>query len=131
MWVYSKYKHFDKLPDMEIGQRVMMGQFLGPSGDSDTAGGHFPTGYPHLHMSIYTSKSADYKTTEASVRPKDVQQVDPVTLFLNQDPPVTDSHAAKALPNAEKNVVIAYTTPDGKVTPEGARILWPIACTPK
>jgi hypothetical protein len=57
--------------------------------------------------------------------------VDPVTLFLNQDPPVTDSHAAKALPNAEKYVVIAYTTPDGKVTPEGARILWPIACTPK
>jgi len=57
--------------------------------------------------------------------------VDPVTLFLNQDPPVTDSHAAKALPNAEKNVVIAYTAPDGKVTPEGARILWPIACTPK
>ena len=51
--------------------------------------------------------------------------MDPVTLFLNQDPPVTDSHAAKALPNAEKNVVIAYTTP------EGARILWPIACTPK
>ena len=73
MWVYSKYKHFDKLPDMEIGQRVMMGQFLGPSGDSDTAGGNFPTGYPHLHMSIYTSKSPGYKTTEASVRPKDVQ----------------------------------------------------------
>ena len=73
MWVYSKYKHFDKLPDMEIGPRVMMGQFLGPSGDSGTAGGHFPIVYQQVNMSIYTRKSADYKTTEASVRPKDVQ----------------------------------------------------------
>ena len=131
VWVYSKYKHFDKLPDLEIGQRVNKGQFLGPSGDSGTAGGHFPTGYPHLHLSIYTSTSADYETTEASVRPQDVKQVDPVALFLKKDPPMTDSHAAKALPDAEKNVAIAYQTTDGKVFPEGARIIWPIACTPK
>lgn len=131
VWVYSKYKHFDKLPDLKIGQRVKMGQYLGPSGDSGTAGGHFPTGYAHLHMSIYTSTSADYESSKTSIRPKDVQQVDPVVLFLKKDPPVTNSHMALNLPDAEKDAVIAYRTTDGKTVPEGAKIIWPFACKPK
>lgn len=60
VYLYSKYKHMDKLPDLEIGERVKMGQFISPSGDTGTVGGHFPTGYPHLHLSIYTSASAKY-----------------------------------------------------------------------
>lgn len=131
VWVYSKYKHFDKLPDLEIGQRVRKGQFLGPSGDTGTAGGHFPTGYPHLHMSIYTSTSGDYETSEKSITPKHVQQVDPVALFLKKNPPVTNSHKAKDLPDAEKDVLIAYMTTGGKAVPEGAKIIWPFACKPK
>ena len=131
VWVYSKYKHFDKLPDLEIGQRVRKGQFLGPSGDTGTAGGHFPTGYPHLHMSIYTSTSGDYETSEKSITPKHVQQVDPVALFLKKNPPVTNIHKAKDLPDAEKDVPIAYMTTGGKAVPEGAKIIWPFACKPK
>ncbi|MDA1090528.1 MAG: M23 family metallopeptidase [Proteobacteria bacterium] len=131
VWVYSKYKHFNKLPDLGVGQRVKMGQFLGPSGDSGTAGGHFPTGYPHLHLSVYTSTSAEYESAENTITPKDVQQVDPVVLFLNKNPPVTNSHAARDLPDADKNVVIAYKTAAGKAVPDSARIIWPVACTPK
>jgi murein DD-endopeptidase MepM/ murein hydrolase activator NlpD len=131
VWVYSKYKHFDKLPDLDIGQRVKQGQFLGPSGDSGTAGGHFPAGYPHLHLSIYTSTSGDYETSEKSITPRDVQQVDPVALFLKKNPPVTNNHMARDLSESEKNVAIAFRTTDGKVVPQGAKIIWPIACTPR
>jgi len=130
-YVYSKYKHFDKLPGLEVGQRVKMGQFLGPSGDSGTAGGHFPAGYPHLHMSLYTSASPDYETSEKSITPKNVKQLDPVALFVKKDPPVLDSHSARDLPDAEKDVPIPYKTTDGRVFPEGTRLVWPVACTPK
>ncbi|NQV84022.1 MAG: M23 family metallopeptidase [Rhodospirillales bacterium] len=127
--LYSKYKHFNTLPDLEIGQRVKMGQFLGPSGDTGTAGGHFPSGYPHLHFSLYTSPSAEYSSKENSVYPKDVKHLDPVALYMA--PPITDSHAALGLDDEKKDVPIAYMTTDGKVVPEGARIIWPFACAPK
>ncbi|MBT3306204.1 MAG: M23 family metallopeptidase [Alphaproteobacteria bacterium] len=127
--LYSKYKHFNKLPDLEIGQRVKMGQFLGPSGDTGTAGGHFPTGYPHLHMSLYTGTNGEYSSTENSVYPKGAKHLDPVALYMS--PPITDSLAALALDDDKKNVPIAFMTTGGKVMPEGARIIWPFACAPK
>ncbi len=131
VWVYSKYKHFDKLPDLEIGQRVKMGQYLGPSGDTGTAGGYFQAGYPHLHMSIYATTSPKYGTGKKSIKIKNVRQLDPVALFLKKDPPVLDSHSARDLPDSEKDVPIAYITTDGKAVPEGARIVWPFACKSK
>ena len=131
VYIYSKYKHFDKLPDLEIGQRVKMGQFLGPSGDSGTAGGHFPTGYPHLHLSIYITASAEYSSKKSSVFPMDAKHLDPVILHMTRTPPITGSHAARSLPDGEKDVPIAYRTTDGKVVPEGAKIIWPFACKPK
>jgi len=131
VWVYSKYKHFDKLPDLGVGQSVKKGDFVGPSGQTGTAGGHFPNGYPHLHMSIYTSTSPDYESAKNTITPKDVQQVDPVALFLKKDPPITNSHAARGLDDADKDVPIAYKTTDGTIVPAGARIIWPVACTPK
>jgi hypothetical protein len=51
------------------------------SGDSGTAGGHFPAGYPHLYMSIYTSRWPNYKRKKRAVVPKDVQQLDPVAIL--------------------------------------------------
>lgn len=60
-----------------------------------------------------------------------MKHLDPVVLYKNRTPPVTDSHAALGLPDGEKDVPIAYMTTDGKVVPEGARIIWPFACKPK
>jgi len=131
VYVYSKYKHFDQLPDFETGDRVKMGQFLGPSGDTGTAGGHFPTGYPHLHLSIYTSASPEYKSLEKSILPENPQQVDPIVLYLKNTPAVVDSHAARALADSEKDVVIPYMTTDGKIVPEGSRLIWPFKCEPR
>ncbi len=131
VWVYSKYKHFDKLPEFEVGDRVKMGQFLGPSGNTGTTGGHFGwEGYPHLHITIYTSTSPDYKTRTKSVLPKDVQYLDLVALYLNRTPPVVNNHQARDLPDAEKDVPIPYMTPAGAVVPAGSRLIWPFTCEP-
>jgi len=128
VWVYSKYKHFDKMPDLEIGDRVKMGQFLGPSGDSGTDGGHFPSGYSHLHMSIYTSASPDFETKMKAVVPKDVRQLDPVALYLKPLPQPLTSQAARDLADEQKDVVIPYKTTDGKIVPEGTKLIWPFPC---
>ncbi len=131
VWVYSKYKHFDKLPQLEVGDRVKMGQFLGPSGNTGTTGGHFGgQGYPHLHITIYISRSPDYETIKKSVLPKDVQYLDLVALYLNRTPPVVDNHQARDLPDAEKDVPIPYMTPAGTVSPTETRLIWPIMCQP-
>ncbi len=130
-WVYSKYKHFDQLPDLEIGDRVKMGQVLGPSGNTGTTGGYFGgQGYPHLHITILTSTSPDYETQTKAVFPKDFQYLDLVALYLNRTPPVVDNHQARDLPDAEKDVPIPYMTPAGAVSPTGTRLIWPIMCQP-
>ena len=60
VWIFSKYKHFDALPAIEIGARVEMGQVLGPSGKTGTTGGYFgAAGYPHLHMSVYVNDTGE------------------------------------------------------------------------
>jgi len=131
VYVYSKYKHFDEMPDFEIGDRVKMGQFLGPSGDTGTAGGHFPNGYPHLHMSVYVSDGPEYEKKLKMIVPKDVRQLDPLALFLGSRPAVISSHAARDLPDDRKDVVIPYKTTDGRIVPAGTRLVWPFACKPK
>jgi len=132
VWVYSLYQHFDSMPELDVGDRVTMGQFLGPAGNTGTTGGHYGVvGYPHLHMTVYVSDHPDYGKSPRSVQPKDVRFLDPVALYLKKDPPLTDNHAIAALPEAEKRVAIAYATTDGKVVPEGANTIWPIPCKPK
>jgi len=132
VYIYSKYKHFDELPDLEIGDKVKMGQFLGPSGKTGTTGGHYgQAGYPHLHLSIYTSSSPDYRSIERSVLPEDVRQLDPVAIYLPHAPANVSSHAARDLPDAEKDVSIPYKTTDGHVEPEGTKLIWPFLCEAK
>ncbi len=63
--------------------------------------------------------------------PKDVQQLDPVAIYLTKTPPIVDSHSARDLPDAEKDVPIPYMTTDGKTVPEGTRLIWPFKCKPR
>lgn len=128
-FVYSKYKHFDKMPGLEIGARVKMGQVLGPSGNTGTAGKHYgPRGYPHLHLSIYASDGPGYRSIEKAVFPDDVRILDPILIYLPGEKKVRDSHAAAALPAAEKRVAVPYMMAGGKTVPAGARIVWPFVC---
>ena len=131
VWIFSKYKHFRDLPDLDVGERVKMGQVIGASGDSGTAGGHFPTGYPHLHMSIYVAPSGQYTPKTTGVRIEDSQYLDPLAIYLMGKRNVFDNHAIRALDEAEKTVAIPYKSTAGRIVPSDARLIWPFMCEPK
>lgn len=128
-WVFSKYQHFDRPSDLTVGARIMKGQVIGIGGRSGTTGGHYGSeGYPHLHMNIYYNETGKYKPREGTkVAIDDAHYGDPLALFFGKS---LDSHVIRALPQEQKTFPISYTTTDGKVFPESARIVWPIPCTP-
>ncbi len=132
IWLYSKYKHFRQLPDLRIGERVEMGQVIGESGKTGTTGGYFgDEGYPHLHMSTYAGRTGDYTPGRRGVRIPDMQQLDPLAVYLLKDRKVFDNHAVRALPDDKKTVRIPYKTTDGRIVPAGTRLIWPFMCEPK
>ena len=132
IWLYSKYKHFREMPDLEIGERVKMGQVIGESGNTGTTGGYFGwQGYPHLHMSIYAGRTGDYTPGRRGVRIPGMQQLDPLAIYLLKDRNVFDNHAVRALPDDQKTVRIPYKTTDGRISPAGTRLIWPFMCEPK
>ncbi len=128
VWIFSKYKHFDALPAIEIGARVEMGQVLGPSGKTGTTGGYFgAAGYPHLHMSVYVNDTGEFRAIERSAIPKDVRLLDPLAVYLTPPKPF-DNHTVKALPGDAKSVRIPYKTGDGTVVPGETNLVWPFMC---
>lgn len=131
-WIYSKYKHFKSPPDLAVGDRVRMGQVLGYSGKTGTVGGHYgQKGYPHLHLSIYASDYPDYKTIERAVVPQEVRYLDPLAIYLPVGHGLRDNFGVRALPEADKKVVIPYKTSDGRIVPQDTRLVWPYLCDPK
>jgi murein DD-endopeptidase MepM/ murein hydrolase activator NlpD len=127
-WVYSKYQHLESLPELEVGAKVAMGRIVARSGKTGTVGKHYGTaGYPHLHLTTRKSSSGD-----EPVGPRGATQgsrlFDPLSIY----------HEAGAKPrgsadssSAAKAVPIPYASTDGKVTPAGTRVVWPVACQPK
>ena len=132
VWLYSKYKHFKTLPTLKLGERVKMGQVVGYSGKTGTVGGHYgPRGYPHLHLSVYMSRSGEYRANERTILPDQVQQIDPMAIYLMKARQVFDNHAIRALPAAQKTVAIPFKTTGGGVSPAATRLIWPVLCEPK
>ncbi len=130
-WLYSKYKHFRELPNLDVGQRVRLGQVIGFSGDTGTTGGHYGDwGYPHLHLPLYVSDGGDYKVMAKMVVPAEVRHLDPLALYLPAGRRLTDNHAIRALTRAEKVVAVPYQTPNGQRVPADTRMIWPFLCKP-
>jgi hypothetical protein len=50
---------------------------------------------------------------------------------LTKTPLIVDSHSARDLPDAEKDVPIPYKTTDGRIVPAGTRLIWPFLCEPR
>lgn len=40
VWIYTVYAHFERLPEFHVGDRVHMGEVLGPTGNSGTTRAH-------------------------------------------------------------------------------------------
>lgn len=126
VWIYTAYSHFKSMPTLEIGQRVRMGEPLGPTGRTGIPG---RMREEHLHLGVYFSASKKYVELQHRFIPVESHYADAVALMRRQMP--LDSHSMKALPEAEKRVRIPYKLTTGGIVPPNTRIIWPYACTPR
>ncbi len=128
VWTFSSYKHFSAWPELEVGDRVKMGQEIALSGKSGTVGGHYGVqGYPHLHMSVQMSDSNKFKSAAvgAKIKIKGATHIDPLAMYYRR---LLDSQVIEALPPEEKAFQVPYVDTDGYITPIGTRTVWPVSC---
>ena len=116
-WTYTKYQHLREPTALATGTPVKLGDVVGVSGNTGTAGRHYgPAGYPHLHLTVFVGPSARFEVRDTAVVADGARIVDPVAIYR-------DSRAADATRVAIPSVI------DGVVHPAGARLIWPVACT--
>lgn len=121
-WVYSKYQHLQSLPKLPVGAKVVAGQVIAYSGKTGTEGGHYGSeGYPHLHLSTLKSATETYRIKGSLVLTPGATLIDPLSVYRETIPP-----SVKPLDGT--TVIIPCVSADGRIVPEGARVVWPVAC---
>ncbi|MDP7503606.1 MAG: M23 family metallopeptidase [Nitrospinota bacterium] len=127
VWTYTQYAHFDEMPKREVGERVRMGEVLGPTGNSGRQGRRERR--PAIHFAVWFSADSRYVPRRRKIIPVKGFWMDPIALYRGGPP--FDSNSMKALPEGEKRVPVSVMTKDGKVTPPGAKVVWPYYCERK
>lgn len=127
VWTYTRYKHLKEMPALEIGARVKIGQKIGDTGTSGTAGRHYGGGgHSHLHLDLFVSPDDKYFSGEVVFFPINGQMADPLAMFRGEP---MDTTSVRKLSADRKKVTIPYITESGKVVNSGkARVIWPYAC---
>jgi hypothetical protein len=129
-WTFTGYSHFNALPALKVGDRVRMGQVLGPTGNSGRSRSSLAQSTkrrPAIHFSVVYGPSPDFTVTRNGVVvPVGAKWADP-TAWLNGTVGL-ESYRIRDLPAASKNVPVAVMLGDGTVQPQGARRIWPYAC---
>jgi len=127
-WIYTQYAHFDEMPTLEPGQRVAMGQKLGPTGNSGIQPGRAKRARrPAIHFAVWYSQSPNFAVGQRKVIPHDSYWMDPNALYRGN--PTVDSAALKALPEDQKQVPIPVMLADGTTVPAGTKVVWPYTCS--
>lgn len=129
IWIYTGYAHLDRMPDVEVGQRVAMGEIIGPTGNSGVGGKKREQNTkrrPAIHFSAFFGKTGKYAIHRDVVMPVDGRWMDPIALYRQELP--LDSRAMEALPKGEKGVPIQVMFEDGEVLPADAKFVWPYMC---
>lgn len=129
LWIYTTYGHLDRLPEHKIGQRVRMGEVLGPTGNSGRSGmgGKQNTKRrPAIHYAVFYSESPKYTIFQDTVLPVDGRWMDSNAVYRQKLP--VDSEAMKALPDEGKGVPIPIMFEDGTTSPAATKLVWPYAC---
>lgn len=130
-WVYTEYGHMHELPTQAIGQRVRMGEVLGPTGNTGVKPGsrtNDTARRPGIHFAVYYSKTPRYFSAPKYVLPERVQWMDPHGLYRQRAP--FDSQSLKDLPENEKAVEVPIMYLDGVTKPADTKLVWPYACRP-
>lgn len=133
LYLYTRYTHFERMPDLHVGQRIKMGDPLGPTGNSGLLGCevsgkdcHGRSRRPAIHFDVLYSDSPDYYDTGTVLVPFNAHWMDPNALFRKSMP--VDSQAMKSLPEADKAVPISYMLDSGELIPADTRMIWPYPC---
>jgi len=117
-WLYSKYQHLQDRPKWTAAESVALGQVIVHSGNTGTTGGHFgAAGYPHLHLTTRMSPDGGLDGSRL---------IDPLEMFRDA---TTSEGPSTHFPSRDVAVQIPYATVDGRIRPEGTRVVWPVACT--
>ena len=123
-YVYTQYSHFNKWPlDLKIGQKIKVGEVLGPNGNSGKKGNKVRR--PALHFASFYSKSPNWSFFKGGFLVKDGYWMYPISFYRNEEP--FDNKSVKKLKSKEKNPSIGYKTKSGKILPEGTKKVWPFA----
>ncbi|MCP3875403.1 MAG: peptidoglycan DD-metalloendopeptidase family protein [Desulfobacteraceae bacterium] len=129
MWTYSAYGHLDALPKFKIGQRLKMGDIIGPTGNSGIAAkgkkgsAQSKTRRPAIHLAMFYSLTPQYSEVKATIVPVNGYWLDPMAFYRQKEP--FESKKVKDLPESEKSVAIPVLLEDGTTIPSDTKIIWP------
>lgn len=131
-WTYTEYAHFNEMPKHVPGQRVRMGEVLGPTGNTgngvgkkgDTSRRNLRR--PGIHFAVYYAKGPRYAVAKSYVIPEDAFWMDSHAFYRNTAP--YDSESMKALPEADKLTPIPVMFADGEIMPAASKRIWPYPC---
>jgi Peptidase family M23 len=159
LWIYTVYAHLQKMPNLNIGDRLGMGDVIGPTGNTGRLGVHKggrgdgsgggegrrgrggagradADNRSHRHHAA--RRPAVHFAVYFSASPKYAalrQIVIPADGYwmdpvaLFRAKPPFDSKSMRALPAADKRIPIPYMLADGTAHPKGTKLIWPYACT--
>ena len=129
--IFARYQHLDEPSPLNVGDVVKTGDIVGSGGATGTTGGHFgSSGYSHLHLLLSTGPSADHQVSANMQMIKHAAQnfFDPMGLYLDRTIGAVTNHALRDLSTDQKKVPIPVRTTDGRTIPNGANLVWPLAC---
>jgi murein DD-endopeptidase MepM/ murein hydrolase activator NlpD len=129
--VFARYQHLDQPSPLNVGDAVKAGDVVGSGGSTGTTGGYFgSSGYPHLHLVLSTGPSADLQVDPgmAMIKHEAMNFFDPMGLYLDRSQGAVTNHELRDLPSNRKKVSVAVRTIDGRTIPNGAKLVWPLAC---
>jgi len=130
VWVYTGYAHLDQMPDLDVGQRVRLGDIIGPTGNSGVSSKkkrkQTSLRRPAIHFSAFYSETEKFAIHRGVVIPEQARWLDPVALYRQKMP--LESESLKNLPEEEKGVPIAVVFEDGQASSASAKFVWPYMC---
>ncbi|WP_167730274.1 peptidoglycan DD-metalloendopeptidase family protein [Terasakiella sp. SH-1] len=133
MWTYSAYGHLDRLPDFKPGQRLAMGDIIGPTGNSGISargkkgsGAQSKSRRPAIHLAMFYSAHRQFGEENDTILPKEGYWLDPYAFYRQKEPFL--SAEVKALPEDEKAVMIPVLLEGGRTIPANTKIIWPYSC---
>jgi len=129
VWTFTQYTHFSDLPKQKLGQRVHLGEVLGPTGNTGISiktGQQSEKRRPAIHFGVFFNSTGKYAALPRKIIPANGHWMDPNALYRNKGP--FDSKSLKALPRVAKKTPVAILFEDGEKSLPNAKIVWPYRC---